>query len=66
MKLQELQKGMKVVTNTMPDATVYTVETIKNFTVELTYTLPNGQIVSGGVLDACYLKMPTSQQLANI
>jgi hypothetical protein len=63
MKIQELYKGMKVVTNTMPDATVYTVETIKNFTVELTYFLPNGSKVSGGVLDACYLKFPTSEQL---
>jgi hypothetical protein len=65
MKIQELHKGMKVVTNTMPDATVYTVETIKNFTVELTYFLPNGSKVSGGVLDACYLKFPTSEQLEN-
>ena len=66
MKLQELQKGMNVVTNTLPDATVYTVEKIENFTVELTYFLPNGSKVSGGVLDACYLKFPTAEQLANI
>jgi hypothetical protein len=65
MKVQDIQKGMKVVSNNLPDATVYTVEAINKFKVELRYTTPSGQVVDAGVLDACFLQLPTDQQLAN-
>ena len=65
MKPQEIYKGIKVVANDLPDATVYTVQSINHFTVELVYTTPSGQKVKAGVLDACFLKLPTIQQLAN-
>jgi hypothetical protein len=65
MKPQEIYKGIKVVANDMPNATVYTVEAVKNFSVELRYTTPSGMVVNAGVLDACFLKLPTIQQLAN-
>jgi|APGre2960657373_1045057.scaffolds.fasta_scaffold335177_2 hypothetical protein len=65
MKPQEIYKGIKVVATDLPNATVYTVKEIKNFTVELVYTTPNGQEVKAGVLDTCFLKLPTIQQLAN-
>jgi len=65
MKPQELYKGIKVVANDLSDATVYTVQSINHFTVELVYTTPSGQEVKAGVLDACFLKLPTIQQLAN-
>jgi hypothetical protein len=65
MKPQEIYKGIKVVATDMPDATVYTVEAIKNFTVELRYTTLSGKVVNAGVLDACFLKLPTVEQLAN-
>lgn len=65
MKPQELYKGIKVVATDLPDATVYTVESINHFSVELTYTARNGQTLHAGVLDACFLKLPTIQQLAN-
>jgi hypothetical protein len=65
MKPQELYKGIKVVATDLPDATVYTVEAVNHFSVELTYTTSNGQTLNAGVLDACFLKLPTIQQLAN-
>ena len=65
MKPQELCHGMYVVATDLPDATVYTVKSIKNFTVELVYTTRSGQEVKAGVLDVCFLKQPTIQQLAN-
>lgn len=65
MKPQELYKGIKVVATDLPNATVYTVETVNNFTVKLLYTTPSGKVVAAGVLDACFLKLPTIQQLAN-
>ena len=65
MKPQELYKGIKVVATDLPNATVYTVKAIKNFTVELIYTTENGKTVAAGVLDACFLKLPTIQQLSN-
>ncbi|CAB4146745.1 hypothetical protein UFOVP499_19 [uncultured Caudovirales phage] len=65
MKPQELYKGIKVVATDLPNATVYTVKAVKNFTVELLYTTPSGKVVAAGVLDACFLKLPTIQQLAN-
>ena len=65
MKPQELYQGIKVVATDLPDATVYTVQSVNNFTVELAYTTRSGQKVSAGVLDACFLKLPTIQQLAN-
>jgi hypothetical protein len=65
MKPQELYKGIKVVATDLPNATVYTVEAVNNFTVELLYTTSNGKVVAAGVLDACFLKLPTIQQLAN-
>ena len=65
MKPQEIYKGIKVVATDLPDATVYTVESIKNFAVELRHTTSSGRVVNAGVLDACFLKLPTIQQLAN-
>jgi len=65
MKPQELYKGIKVVATDLPNATVYTVEAVNKFTVELRYTTPNGKVVDAGVLDACFLQLPTIQQLAN-
>jgi hypothetical protein len=65
MKPQELYKGIKVVVTNHPDATVYTVKSIKNFTAELVYITRNGQKVFGGLVDASLLKLPTIQQLAN-
>jgi hypothetical protein len=65
MKPQELYKGIKVVASDLPNATVYTVEAVNKFTVELRYTTPNGKVVDAGVLDACFLQLPTIQQLAN-
>ena len=65
MKPQELYKGIKVVVSDFADATVYTVETVNHFSVELTYTTSKGQKLHAGVLDACFLKLPTIQQLAN-
>lgn len=65
MKPQELYKGIKVVANDLPNATVYTVSAINKFSVELQYTTPNGKLVNAGVLDACFLKLPTIQQIAN-
>jgi len=65
MKAQDIQKGMKVVSNNLPDATVYTVEAINKFTVELRFTTSSGQVVDAGVLDACFLQLPTDEQLAN-
>ena len=65
MKVQDIQKGMKVVSNNLPDATVYTVEAINKFKVELRFTTSSGQIVDAGVLDACFLQLPTDEQLAN-
>ena len=65
MKPQELYQGLKVVATDLPDATVYTVKSIKNFTVELVYTTKSGRVVKAGVLDVCFLKQPTIQQLTN-
>ena len=65
MKPQEIYQGLKVVATDLPDATVYTVKSVTNFTVELVYTTRSGQVVKAGVLDACFLKQPTIQQLAN-
>lgn len=65
MKPQELYQGIKVVATDLPNATVYTVRTVKNFTVELQCTTLSGHVVHAGVLDACFLKLPTVQQLAN-
>jgi hypothetical protein len=65
MKPQDIHKGMKVVATDLPDATVYTVETINKFVVELRYTTPSGRVVNAGVLDACFLNIPTNEQLAN-
>jgi hypothetical protein len=65
MKPQDIHINMKVVATDLPDATVYTVESINKFTVELRYTTPSGRVVDAGVLDACFLKIPTKQQLAN-
>ena len=65
MKPQELYQGIKVVATDLPDATVYTVKSISNFTVELFYTTRSGQEAKAGVLDASLLKLPTIQQLAN-
>jgi len=65
MKVQDIQKGMKVVSNNLPDATVYTVESINKFKVELRFTTSSGQVVDAGVLDACFLQIPTDEQLAN-
>jgi hypothetical protein len=56
---------MKVVATDLPDATVYTVEAINKFIVELRYTTPSGRVVDAGVLDACFLQTPTNEQLAN-
>ncbi len=65
MKPQDIHKGMKVVATDLPDATVYTVEAINKFIVELRYITPSGQVVDAGVLDACFLNIPTNEQLAN-
>ncbi len=65
MKPQDIHKGMKVVATDLPDATIYTVETINKFVVELRYTTPSGRVVDAGVLDACFLNIPTNEQLAN-
>ena len=65
MKPQELYQGIKVVATNLPNATVYTVKNVNNFTVELQYTTLGGHVVYAGVLDACFLKLPTIQQLAN-
>jgi hypothetical protein len=65
MKPQDIYINMKVVATDLPDATVYTVEAINKFTVELRYTTPSGQVVDAGVLDACFLRTPTKEQLAN-
>jgi len=65
MKPQELYQGIKVVTNDLPDATVHTVKAVNNFSVELQYRNRSGHLVHAGVLDACFLKLPTIQQLVN-
>lgn len=65
MKPQELYKGIKVVATDLPDATVYTVQAVNQFSVVLQYTNLRGKTVNAGVLDACFLKLPTIQQLAN-
>lgn len=65
MKPQQLCQGMYVVATDLPDATVYTVQAVNNFKVELAYTAANGRVIQAGVLDACFLKLPTIQQLAN-
>ena len=65
MKPQELYTGIQVVATDLPNATVYTVSAIQNFTVHLNYTTANGKTINAGVLDARYLNLPTVQQLAN-
>jgi hypothetical protein len=65
MKPQDIHINMKVVATDLPDATVYTVEAIDKFKVALQYKTPSGRVVDAGVLDACFLQIPTKQQLAN-
>jgi hypothetical protein len=65
MKPQDIHINMKVVATDLPDATVYTVEAIDKFKVALQYKTLSGRTVDAGVLDACFLQLPTDQQLAN-
>lgn len=65
MKPQELYTGIQVVATDLPNATVYTVSDIKNFTVHLSYKNLKGKVIDAGVLDARYLSLPTIEQLAN-
>ena len=65
MKPQDIHINMKVVATDLPNATVYTVEAIDKFKVALQYTTPSGRVVDAGVLDACFLNIPTNEQLAN-
>jgi hypothetical protein len=65
MKPQQIYKGMQVVATDLPNATVYTVKDIKNFVVELCYINQKGKTVEAGVLDVCFLRLPTIEQIAN-
>lgn len=64
MKVQEIKTGMKVVATNLSNATVYTVKAINDFSVKLMFTV-NGTDVDAGDLDACFLNIPTFEQLAN-
>jgi hypothetical protein len=65
MKSAEIYTGLRVVTNDLPDATVYTICEIVGKACNLTYSLQNGETVDGGWIDANYLRLPTIQQMAN-
>jgi len=65
MKPQELYTGIQVVATDLPNATVYTVSAIQNFTVHLNYKNLKGKTIDAGVLDASFLRLPTIEQLAN-
>ena len=56
MNPKKLSVGMRVVVNDLPDAHVYTIAQIDGFNVSLVYPLKSGAIVSGGVIDASYIK----------
>ena len=65
MKPSEIYTGLRVVTTSLPDATVYTVCEVLGYGVNLTYTLPNGEQASAGYIDASYLRLPTIYQIRN-
>lgn len=66
MKKDEIKLGMKVVATNLPNATVYTVNSIRaSNEIELTYTLKNGDVINAGSMDVCFLSRPTAEQLFN-
>ena len=65
MKPVEIYKGLKVVTNDAPHATIYTIDEISGNHVHLVYHLLNGAQVNGGWIDASLLSLPTMSQMAN-
>jgi hypothetical protein len=67
MKMNEIKKGMQVVTNDHPKTQVYNVEgTDGRFMVELVYMLKDGTKVRGGFLDISVLRKPTKRQLGGV
>ena len=56
MNPKNLATGMRVTVVDEIDAHVYTIAQIDGFDVHLVYPLKSGQMVSGGVCDASYIK----------
>lgn len=63
MRRNDVKPGMLVVLNDRPDAQVYTVESIKGYTVPICY-LVNGRWTVAH-RDCDMLKVPTPEQLKN-
>jgi hypothetical protein len=62
MRRNNVKVGMLVALNERPDAQVYRVESIDNFTVTLAYTV-SGRVARGQG-DCSVLRLPTPIQLA--
>ena len=65
MKPVEIYKGLKVVTNDSPHATIYTIDAINGNHAHLVYHLLNGAQADGAWIDASLLSLPTISQMAN-
>jgi hypothetical protein len=65
MKPVEIYKGLKVVTNDSPHATIYTIDEINGNYVHLVYRLLNGAQADGAWIDVSVLRLPDIYQMAN-
>ena len=56
MNPKKLSVGMVVVVTNDDDAQAYTITRIDGFNIHLMYPLKNGQMASGGIIDASFIK----------
>lgn len=63
LTLRDVYVGMHVVVSDGVDATIYTVEEIDRYSIELSYKLRNGQPCKTRQVDIAYLQKPTIEQL---
>jgi hypothetical protein len=66
MKPIEIYKGLQVVLNDSPNATVYTITETQGNWVHIAYDLLNGKRVAGTWVDVSVLRLPDIYQMANI
>lgn len=63
LTLRDVYVGLQVVVNDEIDATIYTVEEIDRFSIQLSYKLRNGQPCTTRQIDVTLLQLPTIGQL---
>lgn len=62
MRIDELKLHMNVVASSLPDAAVFTIREIDGSMAHVYYE-QNNERLDGGWVDACYLELPSQQQL---